>query len=71
MIKIIKQSESSWCVWNTKTKKCADIVKIEEYNAFIKRNSRYRVDVSGSTIKSMIENFQTAKNVAYKAVREG
>jgi hypothetical protein len=71
MIKLIKECEGSWCIWNTKNNKCADIVKINEHNAYVKSKSRYRVDFKGSTISSMIDNFQTARGIATKAVKEG
>lgn len=70
MIKVNKENEKTWCVWNTKTGKTADIVKISEYNAFFPNKTRYRVDVSGITVDTLIENFQTAKGVAYKAVKK-
>ena len=69
MVKTHRENESAWYVWNTKTYKDAYIVKISEYNAFSKKKSRYRVDVGGVTIQSMIESFQTAKSVAFKAVK--
>ena len=45
------------------------IGKIEEYNAFGQKGSRYRVDFEGVTVKSMIDNFQTAKSIAIRQVK--
>lgn len=69
MIELKKQTENSWLVWNTSNNKVADIVKIDEYNAFIKRKPRYRVDVNGFTVESMVENFQTARGIATRYIK--
>lgn len=69
MIKLVKVNEGNWYVWNTKNNKCADIIKIYEHNALVKSKSRYRVDFNGSTVSSMIDNFQTAKSKATNLVK--
>lgn len=70
MIKLVKECDGNWLVCNTKNNKCADIVKIYEHNAFKGSRARYRVDFNGITINSMIDNFQTARGIASKAVKE-
>lgn len=70
MIEVIKESEGKWLVWNTKNHKCADIVKINEHNALFKVKTKYRVDVNGVTVDSMIGNFQTAKGIAIKNIKK-
>jgi len=67
MIKLAKENENTWCVWDTRTGKCAEIVKIYDY-ILGKEKIRYRVDVAGITVNSLIEKFQIARSVAYKAV---
>lgn len=68
MINQYKRGDS-WCIWNTTNGKTADIVKIYEHHALIKRRPRYRVDVGGYTVGSMIEHFQTAKKLAAEKIK--
>lgn len=68
-VHVSKQYEGCWMVW-TETNglaKCAEIVAFDDYfMGKVKR--RFRVDVSGKTVDSLIDNFQTAKKVARKYV---
>ena len=68
-IKTIKESDFEWTVWNRTNGETASIIKISEYS-LLPTKTKYRVDFNGRTIASMIENFQTAKSVAYKAVKD-
>lgn len=70
MINVSKVEDGKWCVFNRKNGKCADIVRINEYNPYaINNKPKYRVDFEGYTKESMIEHFQTAKGIAYKCIR--
>lgn len=70
MLKLIKEYEGKWFVWNTKTNKCADIIRINGYNPFGKSNPQYRVDVNGKTVESLIDSFQKARGIASKNVQK-
>ncbi|WCF11472.1 hypothetical protein NDS46_31435 (plasmid) [Paenibacillus thiaminolyticus] len=67
---ITKQSDTHWMVWcqDGTEVKAADIHKIEDFG-FLGRKSRYRVDVDGKTVQSMIDHFSTAKSIATKQIR--
>lgn len=68
-VHVTKECEGRWTVWTQKNglAKCADIVAFDDYfMGNVKR--RFRVDVAGKTIDTLIEHFQTAKAVARKAV---
>lgn len=69
MIRLIKEYEGKWCVFNSRNGKCADISKINEHHALKGVKPRYRVDHNGKTIGTMLENFQTARGIASRAVR--
>lgn len=70
MIKFVKETESSWYAWNTSTHKVAYVHRIYEYNPLGTPKNKYRVDYGMHTMASMIENFQTAKGIAYNLVKE-
>lgn len=68
MIKTYKEEDGLWQVYNSKTGKVAYIVKGEDY--FMGEVSYfYRVDVNGETKSTLIDNFQTAKKIAYSLVK--
>lgn len=68
MTKIFKEDEDEWTVWNKETDKVVSIVKGSE--SFMGDISCfYRVDMDGVTQETKIDNFQTAKSVAYKLVK--
>jgi hypothetical protein len=69
MITLNKESDTTWCVFNSGNGKSADIVRINEYNGLKPKKSRYRVDVKGATEATMIEHFQTAKGIAVGKVK--
>ena len=69
MIKTINNNDGTWMVWNQKTNMVADIVTIREYGYLATNKKRYRVDVNGQTVASMIDHFATAKSVATKKVK--
>ena len=74
MIKLARTEENRWTVYNTVNQKCADIVRIAEYNplGIGLQKARFRVDGNnGKTIDSMITGFQKARGVAFKHVRGG
>lgn len=66
MIKVKKEYDGVWTVYDTKTKKTATIVKFKDGMPWEKKYSFYRVDVNGQTVASMIDHFQKAKGVASK-----
>lgn len=68
-VRVTKQSEGHWMVWTMDDGvcKCADIHAIEEHG-FLKGPKRYRVDVAGTTVASMIDHFQTAKKIASEKI---
>lgn len=68
-VKFYKSDDTRWVAYNTKTNKTAEVHKFNDSYGFIKNPSRYRVDVNGRTVKSMIDHFQTAKSAAIKAVK--
>lgn len=63
--KTINNQDGTWTVFDPNNRTTATIIKIQEFG-FLSSNvsTRYRIDVKGKTIASMIENFQTAKSVA-------
>lgn len=69
-IKAHKESDGLWMVWDTETKDYAWIAHMREYNAISKPPVRYKVEVSGVTIETYIDNWNTAKSIASKAIRE-
>ncbi|GLO68260.1 MULTISPECIES: hypothetical protein [Oceanobacillus] len=69
MIKLIREYDGKWMVYNTQNSKVADILTINEYNYYPQTKTRYRVDYKGETQKSMIEHFSTAKSIAWKIVK--
>lgn len=69
MIKMQKESDGRWIVWDTKTLREATIVRIDDYFMGRKMKSRYRVDYKGVTVETMIDVFHKAKTAASKRVR--
>lgn len=71
-VHVKKQSEDRWMVWANfpDGAKCADIVGFEDHG-ILKTKKRFRVDVSGRTVESMIDHFQTAKAIAIAEVKKG
>lgn len=67
-IRVIKEYDGRWTVWNPDNHKTTDIIKFNEYS-LLPTNPKYRVDVNEQTIDSCIEHFQTAKSIAIKAVK--
>lgn len=63
-IKIVKEYDGKWMVWNKSNGKVADIVRIQEFGILGSSKPRYRVDVSGKTVESLIPNFKSAEKVA-------
>ena len=68
MVKIEKEYEGKYYVYNNKTGACADIVRIYEYNPLGKDKTRYRVDYQGGTKLSMV-TLNEAKSYARKLVK--
>ena len=69
-IKVIKECDNEWIVFNSKTGKSATIVKFNDSYGFIQKKSQYRVDVNGRTVGTLIDNFQTAKSIANKHTKK-
>jgi hypothetical protein len=72
-VKTVKQGEGNWMVYAIRNDMayCADIVKFIDHSPLLgKTKTYYRVDVSGKTVDSLIENFQYAKKVATNEVRK-
>ena len=67
-IQFIKMGDGAWLVIEPKSGICADISRFED-RCINGTKSCYRVDARGQTIDTMIDNFQTAKKIAYKNVR--
>lgn len=64
-VKTINNQDGTWTVFNPNNRTTATIIKIREFGSLSTNvPTRYRVDVKGKTIASMIENFQTAKSIA-------
>ena len=68
MIRIDKECERRYVVFNDKNGKCADIVGVSEYNPLGRDKVRYRVDFQGSTKLSMV-TLTEAKSYARKLVK--
>lgn len=68
---VTKQSENHWLVWGTLRGEIhsADVVSFVE-QGFLGGKTRFRVDVAGKTVASLIDHFQTAKSIAMKHVKE-
>ncbi|SDD76978.1 hypothetical protein SAMN02799630_03988 [Paenibacillus sp. UNCCL117] len=66
--RVKKTGEGRWLVWNVKTHQTADIVSFSEYGLFPKKN-RYRVDVDGRTVASLLDHFSTARAKAVQCVK--
>lgn len=65
-----KECEGEWYVWNPNNSKSAKIIKFQDQFPLLgKVSNRYRVDVGGITVKSMIDKFQTARKIAYEKVK--
>jgi hypothetical protein len=69
MIKTQKQHEGNWITWNTVTHKTAEIIRIEDTFFGMKKPNRYRVDVSGKTVASMIDTYTEAKKISRNQVK--
>lgn len=69
MLKVNKEWDGQWLVWNTNTDKIATIVRIDDSFMGKKKPCRYRVDQNGVTVASMLENFAVARKTANKHVR--
>jgi hypothetical protein len=69
MIKIEKEFDGQWVVWDTNTQRTATIVRIDDYFMGQKKKCHYRVDYKGRTVETMIELFHKAKSTASKQVR--
>ncbi|MGE6755966.1 hypothetical protein ACQKFO_21430 [Rossellomorea sp. NPDC071047] len=68
MIKVKKECEGQWMVWNTLNMEIADIRTTDEM--FMGQHfKRYTVVKSGKRIAIGLEHFQTAKSIASKAVQ--
>lgn len=68
-ITVFNVGSGQWQVVNKENNKYANIYSISEYNAFTKIKKRYRVDVNGLTVASLIEHFQSAKSIAMKHIQ--
>lgn len=68
-VKFQKYSDGVWVACNTANGNEATVYKINEYNALFDTPTRYRVDVNGVTVASMVDHFQTAKSIAIKKLR--
>jgi hypothetical protein len=69
MIKTQLEYAGTWMVWDTKTLKSGFIVRIQEYGFLASKKPRYRVDINGKTVVSLIESFSAAKKVAREHLR--
>lgn len=69
MVKTIKDYDGRWTVFNTVTGETATIISIKEHGFLASKGTRYRVDMKGKTIKSMIDHFATARAEAKKLVK--
>lgn len=67
-VKVTKDYDGKWTAYNRSNGKCAEIIRISEYS-LLPTSTKYRVDVNGRTVDSMIEHFQTAKSVAIKQIQ--
>ncbi|MFF2531379.1 hypothetical protein ACFVS2_20965 [Brevibacillus sp. NPDC058079] len=66
-----KTTENRWMSWAIVDGivHSADIIAFED-QGFLGAKKRFRVDVAGKTVHSMIDHFQTAKSIAGKHVKE-
>lgn len=69
MVKTIKDYNGRWTVFNTVTRETATIIIIREHGFLASKGTRYRVDVKGKTVKSIIDHFATARAEAKKLVK--
>lgn len=70
MIKMQKEFDGQWIVWDTTTQKTATIIRIDDYFMGKKLPSRYRVDYIGKTVATMLDKFSEAKTIASRQVRK-
>lgn len=68
MIIIDKVCDGEYIVFNKENCKAADVIKINEYNAFAKSKVTYRVDFEGRTVLSGV-SLPEAKSEARKRVK--
>lgn len=64
MIKVIKEYDEIWMVWNKSNGKVTDIVRIQDFGILASSKPRYWVDLSGKTVESLISNFKRTEKVA-------
>ena len=69
-VKVIKEHDGEWYIYNIVTGNGAYIRTINEGGFLASSKKRYRVDNGrGETIASMIDHFATAKSIAMKSVK--
>ena len=68
MIIINKICDGEYVIFNKENCKAADVIKINEYNAFGKSKVQYRVDFEGRTVLSGVP-LTEAKSEARKRVK--
>ena len=67
LIKVNKEYDGLWIVWNSENNKMANIIQYED-KMLGNTKKLYRIDISGKTKVSMLDHFQTAKKTARKFV---
>jgi hypothetical protein len=72
MIKTLKEDDGTWTVYDDDTMISATISIISEYSIIPEdeKETKYRVDISGKTVKTYIKNFSDAVSAAAEAIRE-
>lgn len=68
MVKIVKEFDGRWTVYNTYSGETATIIRFKEQGILANSKPIYRIDVNNQTAKSMITHFATAKAEAKKLV---
>lgn len=68
MIRVIEQSKNQWMVWNSKNQEAAIIHKFDDY-MMGRRKVRYRVDVNGKTVATLLDTRSEALKIARSKVK--
>jgi len=72
MIKTLKEDNGDWTVYDDESMIAATISIINEYSIIPEdeKTRKYRVDMSGKTVRTYIKNFNDAVSAAAEAIRE-
>jgi hypothetical protein len=72
MIKTLKEDNGDWTVYDDESMIAATISIINEYSIIPEdeKTRKYRVDMSGKTVRTYIKNFNDAVSAAAEAIRD-